>query len=57
MMTKRKRKNPHAVEMGRRGAKGRMKKLTAQQRSDLARAAVNKRWDRVRELRASRGPL
>ncbi|MBX5496489.1 MAG: hypothetical protein IRZ15_14245 [Bryobacteraceae bacterium] len=37
-------KNPAAVALGRRGAKARMKKLTPEQRSEVARRAVQARW-------------
>jgi DNA primase len=41
-------KNPHAVALGRKGGKksavGRMKKLTAEQRREIARKAVEARW-------------
>jgi len=43
-----KRKNPAAVTLGRRGgkksAKGRMEKLTPEQRSEIARNASLARW-------------
>lgn len=41
-------KNPAAVELGRlgglKGGKARAKKLTAKQRSEIARKAARKRW-------------
>ena len=37
-------KNPAAVELGKRGAKARMKKLTPEKRSEVARTAVAARW-------------
>jgi len=41
-------KNPHAVALGRKGGKksaaGRMKKLTPEQRREIARKAVEARW-------------
>jgi hypothetical protein len=40
----RKRKNPAAVALGKRSAAGRMKKLTPEQRSAIARHAVGVRW-------------
>lgn len=43
-----KRKNPAAVALGRRGAKVRMKKLTPEQRSEIARRAVQARWAKVK---------
>lgn len=42
-------KDPMAVELGRRGGlkggKARAAKLTAEQRSEIARKAARKRWD------------
>jgi hypothetical protein len=41
-------KNPHAVALGRKGGKNsaaaRMKKLTPEQRREIARKAVEARW-------------
>jgi len=41
-------KNPHAVALGRKGGKksavARMKKLTPEQRREIARKAVEARW-------------
>jgi len=39
-----KRKNPAAVALGRKGGRTRMKKLTPEQRTTLARQAANARW-------------
>lgn len=43
-------KNPAAVELGRlgglKGGKARAEKLTPEQRSEIARNAVNKRWQK-----------
>jgi hypothetical protein len=43
-----KKKNPHAVALGRAGGrksgKARMEKLTAEQRTEIARKAVQARW-------------
>ena len=39
-----KRKNPAAVALGRRGAKARLTKLTAEQRAEVARKAAAARW-------------
>jgi hypothetical protein len=39
-----KRKNPAAVALGRRGGKARLKKLTAEKRSEVARTAALARW-------------
>ncbi len=37
-------KNKAAVELGRKGGKARAKKLTPEQRSEIARKAAAKRW-------------
>ena len=41
-------KNPHAVELGcrggKKGGKARAEKLTAEERSEIARKAVRARW-------------
>ncbi len=39
-----KKKNSAAVQLGRRGAKARMKSLTPEQRSEVARTAAAARW-------------
>lgn len=44
------RKNTAAVELGRRGGKARARKLTAEQRSEAARKAVEARWAKLRAL-------
>ena len=48
-------KNPAAVELGRlggqKGGKARAAKLTANQRSEIARKAAKARWDRSRRGR------
>jgi len=41
-------KNPHAVALGRNGGKARKAALTPERRSEIARAAINARWERVR---------
>jgi hypothetical protein len=43
-MTTKKEKNPHAVALGQKGGKARLKKLTDEQRSEIARKAVLARW-------------
>ena len=47
-----KRKNPHAVALGRKGGKkgglARAAKLTAEERSDIARKAVQARWKKAK---------
>lgn len=46
-------KNPHAVALGKlggsKGGKARAARLTAQQRSEIARKAVLARWDKHRK--------
>ena len=37
-------KNPAAVELGRKGGKARAKKLTPEQREEIARLAAQARW-------------
>jgi hypothetical protein len=39
-----KKKNAAAVQLGRRGAKARMKKLTPEQRTEVAKKAAAARW-------------
>jgi hypothetical protein len=39
-----KKKNPAAVALGRRGAKARMKKMTEEERSEVAKKAAAARW-------------
>jgi hypothetical protein len=41
-------KNKAAVELGRRGGLARAAKLTAKQRSEIARKAVQARWSKRR---------
>jgi len=45
-MQRKKTKDPHAVHLGQLGGKARKKKLTAEQRRDIARKAARARWDR-----------
>lgn len=42
-------KNPAAKAMGKRGGEARAKKLTANQRSEIARNAAKKRWQAVKK--------
>jgi hypothetical protein len=50
-----KKKNPHAVSLGRigglKGGKARAAKLTAEQRSEIARKASNTRWANQRKAK------
>jgi hypothetical protein len=43
------RKNPHAVAMGRKGGKARWGGLSAEQRSELMRKAVQARWKKAKK--------
>jgi hypothetical protein len=42
-------KNPAAVELGRKGGKARAAQMTKAQRSEAARQAVKARWERVKK--------
>lgn len=46
-------KNPHAVALGRlgglKGGNARAKKLTKEQRSEIAKVAANARWKKAKE--------
>ena len=42
-------KNAAAVALGKKGGKARLKTMTAQQRSEAARKAVQARWAREKE--------
>jgi hypothetical protein len=50
-----KKKNPHAVALGKlggsKGGKIRAAKLTSEQRSKIARNAVIARWEKARKLK------
>lgn len=46
--SKRKRKNPAAVALGRKGGKAALTKLTAKQRKEKAKKAIAARWKRVK---------
>ena len=43
-----KRKNPAAVALGKRGAKARLKKLSPEKRSEVAKKAAAARWDKAK---------
>ena len=45
-----KRKNPAAVQLGRRGGKARMRKLSAEKRSEVARIGAAARWGKPAEF-------
>ena len=44
------RKNPAAVELGRRGGRASAKKLTPEQRRESARRAAQARWAKTKKL-------
>lgn len=48
LMAKQRKKNPHAVALGRAGGKRRAQKQTAKQRSDSARFAATRKWEQIR---------
>ena len=52
MKTPKRKKNPHAVALGRNGGKARAGALTAERRSQIARDAINARWNRQRAAKA-----
>jgi hypothetical protein len=54
-MSMAKRKNPAAVELGKRGAKARMKKLSPEHRSKVARTAAAARWSQAKDKPAAKG--
>jgi len=47
-MADKKAKNPHAVELGRRGGKARLHKMTPEQRREVARKAIAARWEKTK---------
>ena len=50
-MTTKRKKDPYAVALGKRGSKARMVKLTPEQRREIARNAVLVRWERARKVK------
>lgn len=50
-----KRKNPAAVALGRKGGRTRMKNMTAEERTKLARQAASARWDKKKGKSESHG--
>lgn len=55
-LMEKKKKNPHAVALGRRGGRARAEKLSAEEKSDIARKAINTRWDGVRQAKGTVKP-
>jgi hypothetical protein len=49
-MDKKKEKDPHAVHLGRLGGTARKRKLTAEQRREIARKAAEARWAKAKKL-------
>jgi hypothetical protein len=47
-------KNPHAVALAKLAAKGRMQKLTPEERSEIARVAGRARWAKLSPLERKR---
>jgi hypothetical protein len=43
-----KKKDPHAVALGRKGGKARLQTLTSEERREIARKAVSARWAKAR---------
>jgi hypothetical protein len=50
-----KRKDSAAVALGRKGGRARMKKMTSEQRTAVARPAANARWDKKKRKSESHG--
>jgi hypothetical protein len=54
----RKKKNPNAVALGKlggsKGGKIRAERLTAERRKEIARKAVNARWDKAKAMKRSK---
>jgi len=48
MVKRKKRKNPAAVALGRKGGKARVKNLSPEERSESARKAVQARWKKAK---------
>jgi hypothetical protein len=46
---KSRKKNPHAVALGRKGAQARARLLTASERQEIARKAATARWEKVKK--------
>ena len=48
-------KDPHAVALGRKGGKARLKTLTSEQRRESARKAVATRWAKAKAKKERSG--
>jgi hypothetical protein len=42
-------KNPHAAALGRKGGKARWKGVSSQERTEIARRAVQARWEKAKK--------
>lgn len=54
-MKRKRRKNPYAVALGRRGGKARLRKMTREERVRVARQAARTRWGRAGNARKKAG--
>jgi len=50
------RKNPHAAALGKKGGKARWEGLSPEQRSEIARKAIQARWAKAKRARAATTP-
>jgi hypothetical protein len=50
---RKKEKDPHAVALGRKGGNARLKKLTPEQRSDIASKAARARWAKAKREKSN----
>ena len=48
-MAKKKEKDPHAVHLGQLGGQARRRKLTPDQRREIARKAARARWSKLKK--------
>lgn len=55
MYLRMKRKDPAAVALGRKGGRARMKRISVEERTKLARQAANARWDKQKGKSESHG--
>jgi hypothetical protein len=50
----RRRKDPAAVELGRKGGRARAKRMTAEERQEAARRAIRARWAKAKRKKAAK---
>ncbi len=48
-MAQKKEKDPHAVYLGQLGGKARLRKMTAEERKEIARNAARARWAKAKK--------